>query len=654
MYEFLHRRKTMVQVILALITLPFAFFGVDYYFRGADRTQDMASVSGHAITQQEFAEAIRDQQERMRQVAGRNFDPSVFDDPEVRYSVLEQLINQRLLQEQARRDRFRVSDTQLAQFISEIPAFQEDGKFSHVRYERLLESQNRTPAAFERDVRQQLTLAPLQEPVAGANIVARTNVERYLGLLDQRREVAAAVIELDPYLKAVKVEDDAVKAFYDANTGAFQVPEEVKLEYVMLTPEALAAQTNVDAAEVRKQYDDNPRQYGKPEERQASHILITVKPDATDADKAAARKSADELAAQAKKNPAQFAELAKKSSQDPGSAEQGGDLGFFARDGSMVKPFEDAVFSMKTGEITGPVQSNFGWHIIKLIAVQPGKQQSFDEVKGQIEQDLKRQRAMRKFAEAADQLQNLVYEQADSLQPVAKALNLTVQTTPAMTRAQVQALARNNAKFVQAIFSPDSLQAKRNTEAIEIAPSTLMAARVVEYKPSAPRSFEDVKAEIRRQLERREASELAQKSGKEKQALLEQGKDAGLSFGRPVVLTRNQPQAGYPPAALAMIFQADAAKLPAYAGAVNERGGYSVYRVLRVISPPPPDAAALSGFSNRVADQLGRELMTAYAASLRNRAEVKINDATLGKEASGEERGPAPTPQRQRPLGRGR
>jgi peptidyl-prolyl cis-trans isomerase D len=176
---------------------------------------------------------------------------------------------------------------------------------------------------------------------------------------------------------------------------------------------------------------------------------------------------------------------------------------------------------------------------------------------------------------------------------------------------------------------------------------------VVEYKPSAPRSFDDVKAEIRRQLERKAASELAQAAGKEKLALLEEGKDAGLTFGKPVVLTRNQPRAGFPPPALAMIFQADAAKLPAYAGAVNERGAYSVYRVLRVISPPAPDAAALSGISKGVGEQVGRELMTAYTASLRNRAEVKINDAALEKEASGEERGPSPTPERQRPRGRG-
>ncbi|HTR56861.1 MAG TPA: SurA N-terminal domain-containing protein [Casimicrobiaceae bacterium] len=652
MYDFLHRRKRLVQFVLALITLPFAFFGIDYYFRSTGRAQEVASVSGQPISQEDFAQSMREQQERMRQAVGANFDPTVFDDPEVRYSILEQMINQRLLQEQARHDRFRVSDAQLAQFISEIPAFQVDGKFSHERYEQLLQTQSRTPAAFEQEVRAQLTLAPIQEPVGGANIVARSNVEHYLGLLDQQREVSAATIDVEPYMREVKIDDAAVKTFYDANPDAFQVPEEVKLEYVTLSPDTLAAQTPVDAAEVRKQYDDNLKRYGKPEERQASHILIAVKPDASDADKAAAKKRAEEVAAQAKKNPGQFAELAKSVSQDPGSASQGGDLGFFGRDGSMVKPFEDAVFSMKKeGEIAGPIQTDFGWHIIKLTGIHPGKQQSFDEVRAQIEQDLKRQTATRKFAEAADQLQNLVYEQADSLQPVAKALNLNVQTTQLITRAQVQALALNNAKFVQAVFSPSSLQAKRNTEAIEVAPNTLMAARVVEYKPAAPRAFDDVKTEIRRQLERKAASDLAHKAGMEKLALLEQGKDAGLAFGKPVVLARSQPQPGFPPSALTMIFQTDTNKLPAYVGAGNERGGYSIFRVQRLISPPAPDAAKLTAYTNRVGEQLGRELMNAYAASLRNRAEVKINEANLepGRETGSTEPSPAQPRRRGRP-----
>jgi peptidyl-prolyl cis-trans isomerase D len=399
---------------------------------------------------------------------------------------------------------------------------------------------------------------------------------------------------------------------------------------------------------VRKAYDANLRQYGKPEERQASHILIAVKPDASPEEKAAAKKTAEEIAAEAKKSPGQFAELAKKYSQDPGSAGQGGDLGFFARDGSMVKPFEDAAFAMKPGEIAGPIETNFGYHIIKLTAVQPAKVQSFDEVKAQIEQDLKRQKASAKLANAADQMQNMVYEQADSLEPVAKALDLKIQSTPLMSRAQVQALAQNNQKLTQEIFNPESLQAKRNTEAIEISPNTLMAAHVTEYKPASPKPFDEVKAEIRRQLEQKAAGEKALAAGEARLALLREGKDAGVTFGKPITLTRNQPQPGVPAAALGPIFQLDAAKLPAYTGSINDRGGYSLYRVQRVITPPPPDAAKVNAFAGRVGDQVGRELATAYLASLRAKADVKVNEAVLEGETPANASNQPTTPLRRR------
>jgi peptidyl-prolyl cis-trans isomerase D len=631
MFDLVYRRKRLVQFILALIMLPFAFFGVDYYFRSGNSLSEIARVGSEQISQAEFNDALRTQQERMRQQLGKNYDPVVFENPEVRYSMLDQIIGQRLLDEQARKNRFRVSDDQLRQYISEIPAFQVDGKFSQQRYEQLLAGQSppKTPQAFVNDVRQALTLAPLQEPISAGNIVAKSNVERYLNLLDQQREVAAFTISPDTYVKEVKVDEAAVAAYYEANKAAFQVPEQAKIEYVVLTPDALASQVSVDAADVRKQYDDNLKQYGKAEERQASHILIAVKPDATEGEKTAAKEKADALAAQARKNPAQFAALAKQNSQDPGSAAQGGELGFFARDGSMVKPFEDAVFTAKAGDIVGPVQTDFGWHIIKITGVKPGKVQSFDEVKAAIEKDLKQQRSLRKFAEAADQFQNLVYEQADSLQPVAKALNLQVQATAPLSRAQVQALGQGNPKFTQAVFSPESLQSKRNTDAIEVGANTIIAARIVDYKAATPRPLEDVKAQIRKQLELKAAGDLAQAAGKEKLALLQLGKDAGVTFGKPALLTRNQAQPGFPPEALLGIFHADPAKLPAYIGMPAESGGYSLYKVLQVTTPPAPDAARVAAFNTRIGEQLGREMFNAYLASLKAKADVKINQTNL-------------------------
>ncbi|MGZ8254386.1 MAG: peptidylprolyl isomerase, partial [Burkholderiaceae bacterium] len=373
--------------------------------------------------------------------------------------------------------------------------------------------------------------------------------------------------------------------------------------------------------------------YTKAEERSASHILVAVKPDAKDEDRAAARKKAEGLARDARASPAKFADLAKANSEDPGSAGQGGDLGAFAR-GSMTKPFEDAVFAAKAGDIVGPVETEFGYHVIRVTKVDPSRTRSFDEVKGELEQQVRQNKAQARFAQAADQLQNLVYEQAESLAPVEKALEVKVNATPFVSRAQVQQLALGNSKFVQSLFAPESIQGKRNTEAIEVGPNALMAGRIVEYKPAAPRPFDDVKDEILRQLLARGASELAHKAGREKLALLEQGKsekEAGVAFGKTVSLQRGQPQPGFTPDAVSRVFQADPVKLPKFIGATNERGGFSIYKLVAVTTPPAGDAKRLEAANARLGEQLGRELVNAYVASLKSRAEVKINQQALEK-----------------------
>src|SRR5438477_2769682 len=491
MFDLVAKHKRVVQFVLALITLPFAFFGVDYYFRRADTAGEVASFDGGTITQAQFAQTLREQQEMMMRTQ-KGVDPAMFDNPEVRFNVVQQMVRERLLEKKARELHFGVSNDQVFERISADPRFQDGGKFSFDRYKSLLAQAGIAEASYEDSIRRQMIAEKLIDPIASGSIVAKASDGGFVTLLEQQREVAIANSEAEPFVKDVKVDDAAIKAFYEANTGAFRTPEEVKFEYVMLTPDALAAQITVTPEEVKAQYAANIKQYTQDEQRQASHILIAVKPDASDADKAAAKKKADDLAAQVKASPAKFADLAKKYSEDPGSAAQGGDLGSNPR-GTMVKAFDDAVFAMKPGEIVGPVQSEFGWHVIKLQGVTPAKTLAFDETRGQIEADLKRQKVSQKFASSADQFQNLVYEQADSLAGVAKTLNLEAKSSGWVTRADVQRLALGNPKFVQALFAADSVSAKRNTEAFEVGPNTLMAGRVLDYKPAAPRPFDDVK-----------------------------------------------------------------------------------------------------------------------------------------------------------------
>lgn len=631
MYDFLSKHKRAVQVVLALITLPFMFFGVDYYFRGSGVEDTIATVDGVKITRREFEDALREHADRLRQQMGKSYDSAVIDHPDVRYAVVMNLVNQRLLAEEARRERLRVTDAQLAQVIAEIPAFQEDGKFSHERYKVMLQSQNMTPAVFEERLRRDLSQAPLQEPLAQGAIVAQASAARYLSLLEQKREVAQAVVAAEPFAREIKVDDAAVKAFYDQNPDAVMSPEQARIEYAVLSIDALLPTIAIDPQEVRRQYEANLSNYASPGERSASHILIAVKPGASEAERAAAKKQADEIAAEVRAAPARFAEIAKAKSQDPGSAAQGGDLGAFGR-GTMVKAFEDAAFAAKPGDIVGPVESDFGWHVIKVTGGKEAHQRPFDEVKATIEAELKRQRAQERFQAAADQFQNLVYEQADSLEGVGKALGIPVKTTAFLTRAQVQELAPKSPGFVDTLFSPTSVQAKRNTDVMDAGPDTLISGRIVEFKPAAPRPFDEVKGEIRRQLERKAMAEAAERAGRAKLALIEQGKsdkDAGLAFTKPEDVARNQSSPTLPPDALLRIFQAEPAKFPAYVTATNPRGDFTIYRVTKVANPTALDADRLKLAAERMGDQLGRDFASAYLASLRSRAKIEIDQVQL-------------------------
>jgi peptidyl-prolyl cis-trans isomerase D len=632
MYDLVYKHKRIAQFILALIMIPFAFFGVDYYFRSSGGDGDVATFDGGKIGEADFAQAVREQQDSLRRSA-QGVDPAIFDNPEVRFNLLQQLIGERLLEKKGAELRFQVENAQVVDRIASDPRFRDGGNFSLDTYKRLLAQAGIPEAAFEASIRKQLLTERLVDPIARGGIVGRTTGEAFMNLVEQRREVLVAVVDAEQFAKDVKVDEAQAKAFYEANIAAFNTPEEVKFEYVVLTQDALLGQATVTSDEVKAQYESAARTYTQAEQRDAAHILVAVKPDASDAEKASAKKRAEELAAQVKANPAKFGDLARQHSQDPGSAPQGGELGSNPR-GTMVKSFDDAVFAMKVGEITGPVQSEFGWHVIKLNGITAAKTRPFDDVKTEIETDLRRQKVGQKFATAADEFQNLVYEQARSLAGVGKALNLPVETSPWVTRAQAQEIARGNAKFVQALFSAESISGRRNTEAIEVGPGVLMAGRIVEHRPAAPRPFDQVKDEILRQLARNAASELAQKAGREKLALLQQGKaekEVDVAFAKPLTLLRNQSQPGVTPEALTRIFQVDAAKVPQFVGVPTERGGFAIYKVVKVVAPPPPEPGKLAAATNRIGELQNREVFDAYMNALKAKANVQVNQASLEK-----------------------
>ena len=623
MFDAVRNNKRIVQVFLALITLPFAFFGVDSYMRDSGAGSDVAAIGELKITQQQFQQTLREQQERLRTQLGAQFDPKMLDNPEARMAILDDLINQRLLLVEAGKNRMFASDDAVRQTIAGVDAFKVDGKFSTERYEAALRAQGMTPQGFEAQLRQDLTLQQLAGAVGQSGLVSRSVSDRLLALQAEKREVAEYRLDLDSYLDKVKLADDAARKFYDENSKQFQTPEMAKAEYVVLSMETIAAQLTVSEAEIKSAYDSRKDRFQQPEERRASHILIAS--EKLGKDKAKAR--AEELLAEVRKAPASFAELARKNSDDPGSAAKGGDLGFFGR-GMMVKPFEDSAFSLKEGDISGVVESDFGYHIIKVTGIHAAKEKPLAEVKDEIEAELKKTAASRKFAEAAEAFSNMVYEQSDSLAPVAEKFKLTVKQSDWLGR---QANPANgvmaNEKILAALFAGDSIQNKRNTEAVEIASNTLLAARVLDYKAAALQPFDSVKASIETMLKRQEAQALAAKEGAERLEALRKGEDK-LNWGAVKTVSRLDSRTISPIAAQA-VFRLETTKLPAYAGAELPGSGYALIKVGKVIPGDKMDDATRKGMTQQLGNLLAKEEIQTYLAALRARYKVEVNKVAL-------------------------
>ncbi len=626
MFDLVGKHKKLIQIILALVFLPFVFFGMDSYFQGGDRGTNIATVSGQPVSEQEFSLALQERQNSLRRLVGGNVDPALLDSTELRVAVLDGVIRERLLINQAVRNGVLVSDQQLQQIISEQTSLHENGKFSHARYEQMLRRQNMTPVSFENGLRRDLMLERVINAYRGTAIVPTAVIDRLLRINAQQRDISQSVLDADKFVPQVKLEDGAVKQYYDAHHGEFQVPEQARLEYLVLALDVIASQIEVSSDELKQFHEQNLRQYAGDEERQASHILVSVDSKAGAEEKQAARAKAEQLLHQARKNPAGFAELARKNSQDPGSAANGGDLGFFGR-GAMPKAFDDAVFQMKVGEIAGPVESQFGYHVIRVAAI---KGRGLGDVKQRVELDLRRQKAGKRFSELAEQFNNLVFEQGDSLKPAADALKLPIQASAWVSRTGSANKLLNNQKLLQSVFAEDAVKNKRNSEVVDIGNNTLVAARVIEYKPASVRAFDEVSAGIGKRLTQQRAAQLAATEGRALLARLKQGEAVALGWDSGKLVTREQVQADAG-AGLAEAFKADVGRLPAYAGYEKPQGGFVLFKITRVIETESVDDTRRKAAGEELRNVIGQEELDAYVAGLRLKAAVKVQQDRLEK-----------------------
>lgn len=621
MFEFIRTHSRLVLGALLLLIIPsFILFGVEGYTQFTDGSNaTVASVDGRSITRAEWEVAHQRALERARR-----------DDPEraaslesdtARQATLDQLVRERVLEVAAQSLHLAPADTRLRRLFAADPQFSSwrnpDGSVNR----EMLTANGMSSEMFAARLRADFAVQQVLQGVLRTAPATPAAADRALDAMLERREIQVQRFAPEEFRSRVNLTDAELQAYYEARRDDFRSPEQAEIEYLTLELDAIAAAQTVNEDDVRKFYDANPARFGTPEERRASHVLIRIEEGQSADDKSKARARAEALLAEARKDPSRFAAIAREHSQDPGSAAQGGDLDFFSR-GAMVKPFEDAAFSLKPGEISDVFETDFGFHFLTVTAVRGGQRKPLDSVRAEIVDELRQSMARAEWAKASQAFADAVYEQSDSLDPTAGKLKLekrraTVQRNPAPGASGALA----SQKLLDAVFAPEALQDKRNTDAVEVGANQLVSARVVSHAPARVRAFEEVREEVRARLVGDRAAELARQAGEARLAAARAKPDEALPQAG--VLSRAAAQ-GAPRAVVDAVMGADAASLPAVVGVDLGPAGYLVARIVRVL-PREPFPGGDDVARGQVAEAWAAAEAEAYLASLklRYKAEVK-------------------------------
>lgn len=627
MFESIRKHSKIVMIFLFLLIIPsFVLVGIDSnYF--SEKSPVVARVDGDNIKQTDWDNAHRMETDRIR-AQSPTVDPKLLDSPSARYATLERLVRDRVLAAAAQKMHLVTSDARLARSLQEIPAIaglkRADGTLDAEAYRTLVAGQGLTPAGFEANVRRDISINQVMGGVMSSAFGTDAQVKLALNALYERRDIQVARFNASDFASKVAPTDADLETYYKAHPAQFQQLEQAAVEYVVLDLDSVRATISLSEDDLRTYYKENVARMTAKEERRASHILVNAAKDAPAADREKAKARASELLAQVRKVPASFADVAKKSSDDKGSAVVGGDLNFFAR-GAMVKPFEDAAFALKKGEISDVVESDFGFHIIQLTDIKAPRQPSFEELRPSMEAELKQQQAQRKFAEVAESFTNGVYEQADSLQPVADKLKLKVQTATGVTRTAAPGAKGPlaNAKFLEALFASDSVQNKRNTEAVEVGPSQMAAGRVTTYTPARTLPLDEVRARVRTLYVAEKSAELARKEGEAKLAAWKATPASATGLSAATEVSREQTQ-NLPRPVIDAALRAPADALPGWTGVDLGAAGYVVVKVNRVVPRQAPDAQRAQQERQQYEQWLTTAEGLAYYELLKQRFKVQI------------------------------
>jgi len=636
MFDFIRKHSRLIQVIMfPLILLAFGLVGIQGYTTfsgGANAT--VAKVAGQAVTQAEWDAAHRQQTDRLRR--GRpELDPKLLDTPELRLQSLDNVVRDRVMLAAADKLNLRVSDARLAQMFATDPQFAMFRNPDNTLNKDLLAAQGMSSAQFAERLRQDLSTRQVMMGVGGTVLAPASAASAALDAMFQQREVQVQRFDTKDYVAKVAPTDADVDKYYKdpANAREFQAPEQASVEYLVFDLDTIAKRVTLADEAVRKAYEDENTRYTTPEERRASHILIKADKDTSATDRAKAKAKAEALLTEVKQNPASFADLARKNSQDAISAEKGGDTDLYVGRKDTDKPYEDALFALKKGDISGVVETKDGYFIIQLTDVRGGQKRPFEEVRAELESDLRKQAAVKQFTDEAGQFTDLVEQQSDTLKPAADKFKLELRSAKNVARTPAPGASGPlaNSKFLEALFATDAVRNKRNTYAIEVGPNQLASGRVVQHQPARTLPLADVAARIREKLTIDQASALARKDGEARLAALKKAPQTEFP-GEARPISRIQARE-IPRQLLDAALRADASKLPAFEGVDLGPQGFVIVKVNKVLGRDPAAADAARGQAE-YARAWGEAEAMAYYTALKTRFKVDVHPPAAADAAS--------------------
>ena len=611
----------LAKIILGIIIIPFALFGIDSYLSSVGSNVYIAKVNGVDISAQQYQNTeamIRDQ------MSDPNTDPALFDSPEFKKAVLDNIISTELMNQSIDKNGFVISDEQLGAYIVGMPDFQENGKFSQERYDQIVQYNNLTPKKLEDKIRNQMATQQAKDSLNRLIYVPTEITQPLVNLAYQKRDISLHEIKLDDYKKKIKPSDEDVKTFYDENTSNFIMPDRVKIEFLIYSVAGIVPSISITDEEVKEFFEANKGKFEANQQRRASHILFAYQPGINFEEKAKIRDLAQTTLNEIKKTPKIFENKVKELSQDIESAKQGGDLGFFSRT-DMVKSFADAAFDLKVGDLSEIVETEFGLHIIKLTEIK-GEQVSFDKIKAQIKGELIYGKALDQYATNAENFNNTVYENSADLSVASKKFDLEVQQSQWLSLDDAKRFFNNDA-FANEIFAQESISSKTNTLAIEVSPNNLVSARVIDFSPSALQPLKEIKEKVVDLIIERKSQELIIEDGNKLVEDLQSSKRKVEWFDE-LVIDRFDKK-GLSDQLVKKIFQVDTAQLPAYSGLYDLKGEYFVIKINKVINDKVTDALSVDLYREEYEKALKGAIQAAYIDDLRADATIKINPKVL-------------------------